>query len=739
MAAGPTPARLATVLSHDPPSVSQRLVRRDRVLALLNAAKGASVVCVQAPGGYGKTTAVAQWVAGDDRPTVWLTVRQAAADAQWMAQTLLDALTESGLVPGQPVLSGSANPASWHLNTLPVIEDVVSRAAEPFIVVMDDAGAITGTLWECLLESVASSLPSGAQLVIVTRDPVPTTLWRLQSRGALPVVGSDALAFDETETARLLESLQVRLGSDGARAIVDSTRGWPVAVYLAGLDMQPTASASALLPIAGSAALREYLREEIVGRLPGGDAAFLSRVSVLTRLDADACDEVAGTTDSLRRLRRLSAANQLLAAQDESAEHFRMHPLLADVLSGLLQEHDPARWRAANAAASNVLERRDDFDGAVHHAKLAGDGELLSRLVWTRAVVLLGYGQYARLERWTGDLDEQLLARHCGLALAAAWGASHAGDMPRMSRMALAAVEKAKTDEDPTLVLDADLLVAAIGAEGVGQIVSASRAFIAGKRRDDMWQPVAHFLLGATLFLRDESSQAMAAASEGRRLAEALNVPLVVAHCLASMADIALAEGEERKALLWIRESRELAARYRLEAVATAAPIFTTSAVGYVLEGRFADARHEATRALRLIALMRAIAPWHAVQGRLALAQVNIALGDLERARVMLDEAGDARSQPTASPRLDRMYAETSARLSEVSTALVGVSSLTTAEVRVLQYLPTHLSFPEIADELFVSRHTIKTQALAAYRKLGVHSRSEAIIRAREAGLLPKG
>ena len=93
----------------------------------------------------------------------------------------------------------------------------------------------------------------------------------------------------------------------------------------------------------------------------------------------------------------------------------------------------------------------------------------------------------------------------------------------------------------------------------------------------------------------------------------------------------------------------------------------------------------------------------------------------------------------TASTVLDRMFAETAAQLSRVSASLDGSSSLTTAEVRVLQYLPTHLSFPQIAEELCVSRHTVKTQALSAYRKLGVHTRGEAIERARRAGLLPSG
>mgnify|MGYP003624058350 CR=1 FL=1 len=54
----------------------------------------------------------------------------------------------------------------------------------------------------------------------------------------------------------------------------------------------------------------------------------------------------------------------------------------------------------------------------------------------------------------------------------------------------------------------------------------------------------------------------------------------------------------------------------------------------------------------------------------------------------------------------------------------------------MLQYLPTHLSFPEIADELFVSRNTVKTHVRAVYRKLGASSRSEAVLQARDAGLI---
>ena len=61
---------------------------------------------------------------------------------------------------------------------------------------------------------------------------------------------------------------------------------------------------------------------------------------------------------------------------------------------------------------------------------------------------------------------------------------------------------------------------------------------------------------------------------------------------------------------------------------------------------------------------------------------------------------------------------------------------LTTAELRVLQFLPSHLSFPEVAARLCVSPNTVKTHARAVYRKLDATSRAEAVARARESGLL---
>src|SRR4029077_12363292 len=64
------------------------------------------------------------------------------------------------------------------------------------------------------------------------------------------------------------------------------------------------------------------------------------------------------------------------------------------------------------------------------------------------------------------------------------------------------------------------------------------------------------------------------------------------------------------------------------------------------------------------------------------------------------------------------------------------VEPLSRSEVRVLRYLPTNLPAPEVARELSLSVHTVRTHMRHIFAKLGVHGRTEAVTRARALGLL---
>jgi len=114
-----------------------------------------------------------------------------------------------------------------------------------------------------------------------------------------------------------------------------------------------------------------------------------------------------------------------------------------------------------------------------------------------------------------------------------------------------------------------------------------------------------------------------------------------------------------------------------------------------------------------------------------------VTLRDRSGARVLLDEAKEILALRPALGVLADQLVELEREIDAMPEATDGGSSgLTPAELRLLPLLSTHLSFREIGERLFVSRNTIKTQAISVYRKLGVSSRSDAIARAAELGLV---
>ena len=130
--------------------------------------------------------------------------------------------------------------------------------------------------------------------------------------------------------------------------------------------------------------------------------------------------------------------------------------------------------------------------------------------------------------------------------------------------------------------------------------------------------------------------------------------------------------------------------------------------------------------------------PWLATQTALVLGEVSLQLEDVTAAHARLE---DARLQlarlPTEGILRNRLNALSEA-LAQARARGTGPSAmaLTPAEERVLRLLPTHLSLSEIGDELHVTRHTVKSQVVSIYRKLQASTRTEAVNRARELGLL---
>jgi LuxR family transcriptional regulator, maltose regulon positive regulatory protein len=211
----------------------------------------------------------------------------------------------------------------------------------------------------------------------------------------------------------------------------------------------------------------------------------------------------------------------------------------------------------------------------------------------------------------------------------------------------------------------------------------------------------------------------------------------VHAFCLTQLAVLALTEEDWEEAAALITRARAQVDRHGLAGSATVALVFAASAVVRAHRGRVAEARSDLEAALRLQATLIDFAPWYDVELRILTSRAAVRLSDVNGARTALMGASRLMRLVPEAVSLETWLQDAWAR----HDAFIGPASarsavLTTAELRILRYLPTHLSFREIAEHAYVSANTVKSQANAVYRKLDVSCRSEAVSRAREIGLL---
>ena len=246
----------------------------------------------------------------------------------------------------------------------------------------------------------------------------------------------------------------------------------------------------------------------------------------------------------------------------------------------------------------------------------------------------------------------------------------------------------------------------------------------------------ALLLSGVANLLAGDDSAADADFADAAEVGSRLGVAEAVPAALAERAILAIARGDWASAETLAPQARSEVRARRLDDYPSSALAYAVSARVAIHRGDPTAASSDLVRTQRLRPQLTHAIPWLSVQVRLELAHAYLALADPAGARTVLREIdGILRHRPDLGV-LVRRVEDVKANVEDMRVSAPGMSTLTSAELRVLPFLATHLTLPEIGERLFLSRHTIKSQAISAYRKLGVSTRGEAVERARELGLL---
>jgi LuxR family maltose regulon positive regulatory protein len=689
------------------PVIRPGTVRRSSLIGRLAQDDARLIVSVVAPAGYGKTTLLSQWAERNGRAFAWVSVDEADNDPKVLLTYVAEALDAVEPI-GERVFDALASPgSSVPGSVVPRLGSAFASMISPVVLVLDGVHLLRNSECRAALSVLADHVPVGSRLVLAGRAGPPLRVARLRAEGKIVEIGPKDLAFTCGEASSLLREAGVAVGEDEVADLHRRTEGWPAGLYLAALYLREGG------PLAGAAVsfggddrlVSEYLEAEFLSRISARQRVFLTRTAVLERMCEPLCDAVLEMGGSAAVLAELAGSNLLLVPLDRRGEWYRYHHLFRDMLLAELRRREPGLIPVLQQLAAEWHERNGRPAEALEYSMAAGDADGAARLVAKIAVPVYRQGRVTTVSRWFGWLEGRGgIEGHPMAAVLASLFSALMGRPADAERWADAVdhwqYEDPAGADDPSAEAWAALLRAILCRRGAERMRAdadeAVRRFAAGR----FVTPAPLLLQGIARVLCGDLDGGDVSLEDAVSVGQVTGAPDDLAVALCERALLAMTRSD------WDRADLP-AARQHLIAAQHLRPLLTHAL------------------------------PYLAVQARIELARVHLALADLAAARMLMREVDELLRRRSGLGTLVGEAGALRAQLaSERGSSIPGASALTAAELRLLPLLSTHLSFPEIAGELFLSRNTVKSQVNAIYRKLGVCSRSQAVSRSVELGLL---
>jgi LuxR family maltose regulon positive regulatory protein len=721
-----------------PPRLRDGTIARPELADRLRLSPAADVALVVAPAGYGKTTLLAERFRRPGKlPLAWLSVDERDNDPVMLLTYLVVALNRIGVCDGA-VIELIARPRTSLSSVLTRLRRALA-AAGPFGLLVDDLQVLTSEQSLAALQELVDHLPPRAQLVLSSRVRPP-----LELSGRLVELGIDDLRLSDEETAVLLRSTGLTVSAGDAAELAERTEGWPAGVYLAALATLAQHGTKPVTAFSGSDRfVSDYVRAEHLAYLPPEDVDFMVRASVLERMSGRICDAVLQRSHSSDKLEELARTNLfLIPLAGDPIVTYRFQRLFREALAAELRHREPGLAEMLADRASRWCETNGDLESAIEYAWAAGDLDRFASLLEQFALPLYESGRLLTIDHWLQRADEALLEQHGALAVVGATLYGTEGRDADAERW-IGIAERTPADATMPDGSPAEAWLAQLRAarctSGPAQMRTDAQRSLDTLAEESSRRAPALLCLGVAHLLAGENGPADEVLVQAHAAATRANATQTAAAALAERSRLAGAEGRWDDAETLAVEARDALRDAHLEDHVASALTYAASARAAVETGNWVRARRDLERAGSLLPALGRTFPWLTAHAEIEVGHVRLAVGDADGAAELV---AAVTSLIADGPDLGVLAGEVAALARAVDERSrprrESLEHLTPAELRLLPLLTTHLTFREIAEHLNVSRNTVKTQAICTYRKLGASSRSEAIQRAIELGLVER-
>jgi len=410
-----------------PPLESAGVVDRPRLGQLLETIAATRLTVVQAPAGYGKTTALIQWyqlLKAHGHRTGWFTADTSDATAAGLLVYLAAMIAE--LLPESAQGSlGSFSRSSFLVASESILAAIVDALVEDggkLHIFIDDAHLLPGAAAAALARLIDRA-PAATCFVVASREVPRLPLARLRSHGHLLELGAAELKFNQAETRSLLtEGGHGALAETDVARLVHRTEGWVTALKLASLTMGQESDAQRFIEaFSGRRRFVTDFFEDVFALQCAAVQEFLLETSILEPLCPDLCDAVTGRSTGRAMIDRVEKAGLFLSPLDDERNWHRYHSLFADFLRRRLRDTHAAAEGNLHRRASEWLSRAGLHADAFAHAEASGDLSWLGQLLEEHCEDLTYTGYMPLVASFAARLPEPLLARLPKVLLTLAW------------------------------------------------------------------------------------------------------------------------------------------------------------------------------------------------------------------------------------------------------------------------------------------------------------------------------